>query len=417
MQNVYNALDKTKFNEFCKINSGCGIIVFNSKLETILVESRKGKNNCSFPKGRKDFPEETDIECASRELQEETGLTMSQITLVNQGQIFVVEPIKKHQIGYFLAVFNGDDSFEFTFDPKELKDKPYWANRKTVLQKFYGGMRREIYERAYEYVTGYFAGKSIEVEKPIVSILKKTSESPTKTANSWASIASKNAQQQQVKYATVPEKTPVRSLLTADECVRIGKTLSWLLRHGIKERCLTMREDAYVLLADVFAQKEFASLSIADVKYIVENNSKKRYSLLDENGVLYIKANQGHSSHIGDQIDQLKAFNVITSPYAKCIHGTDRKAWKAIQNTGLKKMARQHIHFAQSEPSDRSVISGARSNATVFIYIDMAKAIADGIIFYLSDNGVILSEGLDGTIDKKYFSRVVDVNGKVYYEA
>ena len=36
-------------------------------------------------------------------------------------------------------------------------------------------------------------------------------------------------------------------------------------------------------------------VGISDVQYIVNNNDKKRFELLEENGVMYIRAVQGHS--------------------------------------------------------------------------------------------------------------------------
>lgn len=194
--------------------------------------------------------------------------------------------------------------------------------------------------------------------------------------------------------------------LSAKQLVQISKTLSWLLRHGAIERKLSMRDDAYVPLSEVLAQPEFNNININDIKYIVETNSKKRYTLTNENGIVLIKANQGHSAEIGEQIDQSHAFELITEPFNKCLHGTDRKAWKLIEKTGLNRMKRQHIHFTNKEPSDATVISGARSNCSVLIYIDMARAMADGIKFYLSANKVILTEGIDGILDPKYISDV-----------
>lgn len=40
-------------------------------------------------------------------------------------------------------------------------------------------------------------------------------------------------------------------------------------------------------------------------------------------------------------------------------------------------MSRQHIHFAKNINS----ISGKRNDCNLIIYIDMAKAMSDGIIF------------------------------------
>jgi 8-oxo-dGTP pyrophosphatase MutT (NUDIX family) len=144
-------------------HSGCGIIVFNNKLETLLVESFKGKNNCSFPKGRKNFPEETDEECAKRELKEETGLTENEVEILNFRNVLGTEQIgngpKCHHVGYFVGMYKGDPDFKFTFDSGELKGRPYWADKTVVYEKFYGGQRRSIYDKAYQFISGYLDGK------------------------------------------------------------------------------------------------------------------------------------------------------------------------------------------------------------------------------------------------------------------
>lgn len=80
-------------------------------------------------------------------------------------------------------------------------------------------------------------------------------------------------------------------------------------------------------------------------------------------------------------------------------------------------MSRNHIHFATGPAlssvlpegrggsivvRDRSagagaggVISGMRTDAQILIYIDLKKALEAGVPFWRSENGVILSEGVD----------------------
>ena len=129
----------------------------------------------------------------------------------------------------------------------------------------------------------------------------------------------------------------------------------------------------------------------------------------------------------------------IKSPdeVSKVIHGTNFKAWNEIQRTGLNKMKRNHIHFAAGEPGSEGVISGMRATAQVtstnqeakiftvtnqrvtifnyyffqvYIYIDVHKAMSDGLVFFRSANNVILSPGNEeGTIETKYFKTVKNV--------
>ena len=60
----------------------------------------------------------------------------------------------------------------------------------------------------------------------------------------------------------------------------------------------------------------------------------------------------------------------ITDPNEapKVIHGTYFKAWNQIQQSGLNKMKRNHIHFAAGEPGSEEVISGMRSSAQVLFF-------------------------------------------------
>jgi len=53
-----------------------------------------------------------------------------------------------------------------------------------------------------------------------------------------------------------------------------------------------------------------------------------------------------------------------------------------------------------------------RTSSQVLIYINVAKAMEDGIKFYLSANGVILTEGNEeGFLLKEYFEKVERPNG------
>ena len=54
-----------------------------------------------------------------------------------------------------------------------------------------------------------------------------------------------------------------------------------------------------------------------------------------------------------------------------------------------------------------------RESAQVLIYIDMQKALEAGILFFLSDNGVVLTEGdVRGFLSPEYFLRVEDRKGR-----
>lgn len=105
---------------------------------------------------------------------------------------------------------------------------------------------------------------------------------------------------------------------------------------------------------------------------------------------------------------ELIPVNAYTPEINQIIHGTYYKNWLKIKYEGLSRMNRLHIHFT-TELSNKQVISGMRSDAQVYIYIDLTKAIEAGINFFKSSNNVILSPGnLNGFIEPLYFLKVID---------
>ncbi|KAI8388065.1 phosphotransferase KptA/Tpt1 [Radiomyces spectabilis] len=195
------------------------------------------------------------------------------------------------------------------------------------------------------------------------------------------------------------------------QTVRLSKTLSYILRHGAVKEKLNMRSDGYVALNELLARPKLKGVTQEQVEHVVKTNDKQRFHLKCEDDQWWIRANQGHSLKVKDMDLEL-----LTDPLETCIHGTKLVHWNAIKNEGLHKMGRNHIHFSIGLPADASVISGMRSNSEVFIYIDMAKAMADGIKFYRSSNKVILTEGVDGTLQPTYFARVIDCHGQSLLE-
>ncbi|KAL0745180.1 hypothetical protein Bca101_102333 [Brassica carinata] len=49
---------------------------------------------------------------------------------------------------------------------------------------------------------------------------------------------------------------------------------------------------------------------------------------------------------------------------------------------------------------------GMRRYVNVLIFLDIKKALEDGIAFYISDNKVILTEGVDGVVPVDYFQKI-----------
>jgi 2'-phosphotransferase len=122
-------------------------------------------------------------------------------------------------------------------------------------------------------------------------------------------------------------------------------------------------------------------------------------------GVTYVRATQGHSIAAVED-DELLVPIEDASEVPMAVHGTTRAAWDVIRDAGLNRMRRNHIHVAVDVPGSDKVVSGARASSKVLIFVDVAKAMADGIVFYKSNNNVIRTRGLDGVLAPKYIHHV-----------
>lgn len=167
--------------------------------------------------------------------------------------------------------------------------------------------------------------------------------------------------------------------------------------------------DGFIFLEDLLAHPQFQSYSVDDVKRVVETNDKQRFKLQphSENGRLQIRANQGHSV----QVEDLELKPVLPgSPDcpSEAVHGSYLRNWSSIQQHGLSRMKRTHIHLAPGLPGEEGVISGMRKDCDLAIFINVTKALSDGIRFFWSDNGVLLTTSdTEGKLLPKYFSRAL----------
>lgn len=189
-----------------------------------------------------------------------------------------------------------------------------------------------------------------------------------------------------------------------------SKYLSWVLRHSAVDQGLQVDNAGYVKLESIrnLDGHDYLDLSIDNVKKVVKTNRKNRFNLEQREDGWYIRANQGHSKKVSSLIDPDRLLHRVQSPseVPVCVHGTYQKFWPSIEQSGLKSMSRQRIHCAAGRPKDRTVVSGARPDCNCFIYIDVKKAMDDGMVFWISSNGVILTEGFYGVIEPKYFERI-----------
>lgn len=182
---------------------------------------------------------------------------------------------------------------------------------------------------------------------------------------------------------------------------KISRTLSSILRHKALELKLPIDDQGFIPVDRLLNHSYLTKLKVnqEDLEEVVSSNEKQRFAFNSDHTQL--RATQGHSIKLKNPI-----LKEITNPadYPIVLHGTYRSVWPKIKESGqLISMNRTHIHLAQGLPG--KVKSGARHNVDVLIYIDLEKALAAGLKFYESDNGVVLCPG---PIPQEFWSRVVN---------
>ncbi|KAK3494573.1 KptA family-domain-containing protein [Neurospora hispaniola] len=249
--------------------------------------------------------------------------------------------------------------------------------------------------------------------------------------------------------------------------VDLSRALSRLLRHQAASAGITLDAEGYAPLDKVLAWGPIRSLkpTFPEILKAVKESDKQRFAIKlapgkeeeeedkqrsEEAGDWLIRANQGHSIKLesegllrrlvlggGGQQQQQQQQGQETTEGSEgqereredggtipipetVVHGTYFAFWdKIIQSGGLKPMGRNHVHFSTGLPEDteRGVISGMRSDAEVLIFVDVERSIRDaeaegdkegkGIKWWMSDNGVVLTEGdKDDLVPLKYFKEV-----------
>ena len=190
----------------------------------------------------------------------------------------------------------------------------------------------------------------------------------------------------------------------------LSKKLCYILRHRATKLGIDVGDDGYMKLDDVLdSDPMLHDLSVDDVRKIVDNNDKKRFTLLERDGIMYIRANQGHTMKQTIKSESLLA--PVTDDNIVAIHGTYYKNLPYIRKDGLSRMKRNHIHFSKGLPGSSKVISGMRYNVEVLIYLNVPKILScKSLPLYESTNGVILCEGNErGYIKPEFFSKIVDI--------
>ena len=152
-----------------------------------------------------------------------------------------------------------------------------------------------------------------------------------------------------------------------------------------------------------------------DVHRVTRTNAKRRFETGLIDGTEHVRAAQSHSAPgLDDEamLERLQWPSATTPEW--CVHGTYQTHVEAILAQGLRAGGehgdRLHIQFAPVLPGVEDVRSGVRTNCEVAIWVNLRQALEDGVPFYRSTNGVILTRGVNGTLPVKYIREVTGIH-------
>ena len=171
------------------------------------------------------------------------------------------------------------------------------------------------------------------------------------------------------------------------EITRISKFLSLVLRHRPEMIGIVLEESGWTSVESLIERSASAGMQFdrSILATVVETNNKKRFAF-DDTGEK-IRANQGHS------VDVELGYAALEPPQI-LYHGTAEKFVNSIQQTGLEKRDRHHVHLSTSLAT--AVAVGQRHGKPVVFEVMAGAMYREGFIFYQSENAVWLTESVPG---------------------
>ncbi len=162
---------------------------------------------------------------------------------------------------------------------------------------------------------------------------------------------------------------------------QISKFMSLVLRHAPDEASLSLDENGWADFGALCTaiQAKFGAPP-TEVARIVAENPKKRFALEGNR----IRAVQGHSVDIDLGLSP-------SLPPATLYHGTKEEFLPGILQEGLTRQSRQHVHLSK-DLETALIVARRRNGKNAILQVDSAAMVKDGASFFLSDNGVWLTD-------------------------
>lgn len=163
---------------------------------------------------------------------------------------------------------------------------------------------------------------------------------------------------------------------------KMSKHLAWLLRHDKQAfQDGIIDKDGWRIISELIKEHGY-SYELLDE--IVKTNDKKRYEYNE--GKSCIRARQGHSIPVDVGLTEAEPPKVL-------YHGTYTHVSKSIYRSGILKGRRLYVHLSKDRETALKV--GSRHGTPFVLEIDAEQMYKDGVKFYISNNGVWMTEYVD----------------------
>ena len=162
-----------------------------------------------------------------------------------------------------------------------------------------------------------------------------------------------------------------------------SRFMSLILRHEPERIGIALDKNGWADTNELLVglNRNGYDVGLKELKEIVASNDKQRFKFNEDN--TKIRANQGHSVAVEVKMEELE-------PPVVLYHGTATRFLGAIKKGGLISKNRLHVHL--SDDKETALKVGARHGKSVILTINSHKMYEDGFKFYLSDNGVWLTD-------------------------
>lgn len=163
----------------------------------------------------------------------------------------------------------------------------------------------------------------------------------------------------------------------------ISKYMCLILRHKPEAIGITLDEHGWANVVELIdgIRKDNPGFDLDHLYEIVETDSKGRYSFNEDKTL--IRCNQGHSIPVDVELKEAK-------PPKQLWHGTGEKYVSAIDEQGLLHKNRLYVHLSTNE--ETAIKVGKRHGKPVLYTVNAEEMYQDGYKFFLSKNGVWLTD-------------------------